>query len=145
MLIGSSDAVGGSQSGVWTCGDNKFACTPLTCNSANFTVPDSKILRNAALLLDIGQPSTTTAATTAGGTATGSVATHSVTSSAMSIAEQCDAAAGGVSAAGAVGVGVGIGAPLTLATVGLMAMFLRERRIRMANERPGTDSKLPGV
>ncbi|KAK4089437.1 hypothetical protein Purlil1_6426 [Purpureocillium lilacinum] len=127
-------SVGASQSGVWTCGDNKFACTPFSCSANNFTVPASKMLQNAALLSDIGQLSATATATTAGSaTATGSVVTHTVTSPANSTSEQCDTT-GGVSTGGAVGIGVGIGAPLALATAGLLVMYLRERRRRQAFE-----------
>lgn len=133
-LTANQLSVRSSHCGVWTCGNNKFACTLPGCPLKNFTVPVATILQNAALLSDIGSvPSTTTVTAPA---STNSDPTDFATSETASATNQCEAAlvtsqcetASGVSTGGAVGIGIGIGAPLALASAVLFTLLLREKR-----------------
>ncbi|RFU34851.1 hypothetical protein B7463_g1480, partial [Scytalidium lignicola] len=109
------------QCGVWTCGDNKFACDIRMCNTGNFTVPSGTIQLNAAIQTDIGSIPATTTVTSEAGKAT-------VTTTVLSTSTVRAEPKGDLSAGAGAGIGVGIGLPLLIAASALFVLFLRERR-----------------
>ncbi|OAA49238.1 hypothetical protein NOR_01161 [Metarhizium rileyi] len=109
---GAGEYADRQHSGVWACGNSRFACDPGLCNTRNFTVPGGKIIDNPALRDDVVALTTTTTAT----------ATCSGTRDSW---RRCR---GTVTIGTAVSIGVGIGVPLACATAAFATLFLRERK-----------------